>query len=117
MQYCDHNPNIVRWASEELAIPYYFTGDQKWHKYYPDFIVHVKTTLNEMQVWMVEIKPYQQTLHPQTKSYRTQRQQLREVFEYAKNQSKWEAAKQFCVSKGWIFKVITEKELYPKQSS
>ena len=41
----------------------------------------------------------------QTKSY------LREVYEYAKNQAKWKAAKEFCEDRLWEFKVMTENEL------
>jgi len=115
MEYCDRNPDIIRWASEELAIPYFFAGDNKWHRYYPDFLVHIKDQQNQLKVWMVEIKPYAQTVHPQTKTFRNQRRQLRETLEYAKNQSKWEAAKRFCESRGWTFVVVTEKELYPSR--
>ena len=39
MFYCDTNPDILQWASEEMAIPYYNPIDKKVHKYYPDFIV------------------------------------------------------------------------------
>ena len=41
----------------------------------------------------------------QTKGY------IYEAYEYAKNQSKWEAAREYCKDRGWIFKVITEYEL------
>ena len=39
MLYCDRNPDITYWASEELAIRYYNPVDKKYHRYYPDFIV------------------------------------------------------------------------------
>ena len=34
-----------------------------------------------------------------------------EVTEYAKNQSKWEAARQYCNDRNYKFMLITEKEL------
>ena len=34
-----------------------------------------------------------------------------EVFEYAKNQAKWEAAEDFCKDRKWQFQILTEKEL------
>ena len=41
----------------------------------------------------------------QTKGY------LREAFEYARNQAKWKAANEWCIDRGFEFKVLTEKEL------
>ena len=34
--YCDTNPNILRWASEEFSIPYVSPVDNRVHRYYPD---------------------------------------------------------------------------------
>lgn len=116
MEYCDLHENVVRWASEEIAIPYYFTADGKWHKYYPDFILQVKNSDEKIQVWMVEIKPDKQTRLNKT-NFKTKRRQLTETLTYAKNQAKWSAAKIFCQNKGWKFVVLTEKDLYPKLSA
>ena len=33
MVYCDNNPGIIQWASEELPIRYYNPIDKKWHRY------------------------------------------------------------------------------------
>ena len=60
--------------------------------------------------YIIEVKPQRQTKPParpkrQTKGY------LREAFEYAKNQAKWKAANEWCLDRGFEFKVITEKEL------
>ena len=45
------------------------------------------------------------TLFPNTDPF------IFEVYEYAKNQAKWEAAKEFCEDRKWEFKVLTENEL------
>lgn len=113
MEYCDTHADILQWASEELTVPYYFTGDSKWHRYYPDFVLNVRTKNDEKQTWMVEIKPFAQVQSPVNKRYTNKRRQIRETIEYAKNQAKWAAAHSFCNTKGWKFVVITEKELYP----
>lgn len=113
LTWVDANPNVLRYASEELYIPYYFVGDSKWHRYYPDFLLQVRTKENQFQTWLVEIKPYRQTLHPNIRRTKTPKQQLKESMEYAKNRSKWEAASAFCRDKGWRFVVVTEKDLYP----
>lgn len=113
MEYCDTRSDVLQWGSEELIVPYYFAGDSKWHRYYPDFVLNVQTKTGEKQTWMVEIKPSAQVKHPGTKTYSNPRRQLRETLEYAKNQAKWAAATAYCQNKGWKFMVLTEKELYP----
>lgn len=113
MEYCDRREDILQWGSEELIVPYFFSGDGKWHRYYPDFVVNVKTKAGTKQTWLVEIKPSAQVRHPATKTFKNARQQLRETLTYAKNQAKWAAANTFCDNKGWKFVILTEKELYP----
>ena len=41
MLQCDSNPDIINWASEELAIRYYNPIDKRYHRYFPDFIVRL----------------------------------------------------------------------------
>ena len=36
---------------------------------------------------------------------------MREAFEYAKNQAKWNAAEDWCADRGYEFKILTENEL------
>ena len=111
MIYCDTNENILEWGSEELVIPYRSPVDGKIHRYFPDFYIKVKEPDGNIKKYLIEIKPHKQTMPPkkpqrQTKGY------IYEAYEYAKNQSKWEAAKEYCKDKGWTFKIITEKELF-----
>ena len=108
--YCDLNENIIEWASEEKCIPYRSPIDGKIHRYFPDFLIKVKEANGSIKKYMIEIKPKKQTAPPpkpqrQTKNY------IREVYEYAKNQSKWEAAREWCADRGYEFKIITEQEL------
>ena len=46
-KYLDENKNIIRWGSEELAIPYYSPVDKKLHRYYPDFLVEKRNPDND----------------------------------------------------------------------
>ena len=106
MHYCDQNPDVLVWASEELPIRYYNPLDKKFHRYFPDFII--KTTKNKK--YMIEIKPSRQIVKPKppkkkTKSY------MRESYEYIKNKAKWQAAKAYCVNNNMEFKLLTEKNL------
>ena len=45
----DDNPNILKWASEEIAIPYVSPVDRQRHKYFPDFIIELKNRLGKIE--------------------------------------------------------------------
>lgn len=114
MEWCDRRNEVLQWASEELHIPYFFPPDGKWHRYYPDFLLKVQTGDDKREVWVVEIKPAKQVAPPPQRKSAPRGRQLKEAIEYAKNQSKWKAAKAYCDAKGWKFVVLTERDLYPK---
>ena len=109
MVYCDLNAHILEWSSEEIVIPYRSPLDGKVHRYYPDFYVKIKT-LEEVKVYIVEVKPLRQTLEPKPPKRKT-KQYLNEVFAYTKNQAKWKAAEEYCLDRNWEFQIWTEKEL------
>ena len=109
----DDNPNVIRWASEEIAIPYFSPVDKRRHKYYPDFIAEVKNKQGDIETLMIEVKPAKQTKTPKKPKRVTQRF-LNEANTYLVNQAKWEAASAVCREKGWKFKILTEKEMYGK---
>ena len=47
MKYCDKNPYILEWSSEEVIIPYRGL-DGKIHRYFPDFKIKYRNARNEM---------------------------------------------------------------------
>lgn len=110
MVYCDLNENIIEWESEEKCIPYRSPIDGKIHRYFPDFLIKVKESNGSVKKYLIEIKPKKQTIPP-PKPQRQTKRYISEVYEYAKNQAKWEAAKEWCADRGYEFKVITENEL------
>jgi hypothetical protein len=91
MLYCDRSDQIVSWSSEELHIPYVSPKDDRWHNYYPDFLVEAR----DGRTIMVEIKPQFQ-------------------WKWDINKAKWESARQLCKTNGWQFMVLGKKELYGK---
>ena len=110
MTYCDSSNNILEWCSEEIALPYLSPIDNRVHRYFPDFYIKVRESTGIIKKYIIEVKPKKQTLEPipqkrKTKSY------IYEVYEYAKNQAKWEAAREFCKDRKLEFKIITENEL------
>ena len=110
MVYCDKNTKILEWGSEEIALPYISPHDSRVHRYFPDFYIKVQENTGKIKRYLIEVKPLKQTTKPkrpkrQTKGY------IREALEYARNQAKWKAAREYCADRRWEFKVITEKEL------
>tara|TARA_B100001250_G_scaffold382113_1_gene374985 strand:+ start:2795 stop:3235 length:441 start_codon:yes stop_codon:yes gene_type:complete len=110
MKYCDSNKNVLKWGSEILALPYRSPVDNRVHRYFPDFYIKVRESNGKIKEYIIEIKPKKQCIKPVPKKRKT-KNHLYEVYEYAKNQAKWKAAKNFCVDRGMEFKVITEDEL------
>jgi len=110
MRYCDINQRVLKWSSEEIVIPYKSPIDNKYHRYFPDFYVKYVKTNGQVKESLVEIKPAKQVKEPRKQKKRT-KQYVAEVYEYAKNQAKWEAAKNFCDDRLWEFQIFTEKEL------
>ena len=110
-KWVDMNPAILSWSSEEICIPYIKPTDGAVHRYFPDYIIKVKDRTGKITTWMVEIKPYNQSVPPVPSKRKRQSTLLQEQATYLINQYKWKAAKEFCAKKGWVFKVITEKEL------
>ena len=109
MKHFDEDPNVLWWASEELVIPYRSPVDQRMHRYFPDFIAHVKQKIGKEKTIVIEIKPERQTKKPIQK--RQTKRFLEEAATYAINQEKWRAADIFCQKEGWDFMVLTEKDL------
>ena len=112
-RFCDNSPNVLKWGSENVIIPYRSPLDNRAHKYYVDNLVIIKED-DQIKKYLVEIKPYKQTKKPQTK-YRKKSHLIYEQRAYITNQAKWEAARDYCKKCGYSFIIITEKELYNKK--
>lgn len=110
MLFCDKNTNILKWSSEEIAIPYFFTIDKKVHKYYVDFIIQMKDKNSQIKTYLIEIKPNKQTKQPEKR--KNTKKYVKELVEWEKNKCKWEAAKIYAKEKNWEFKILTENELF-----
>ena len=109
----DTNDSVLEWASEEMFVPYKSPIDNKWHRYFPDFIIKMRDRGGNIKVKMIEVKPYNETKPPAKHdgSKRPTRKYLTEVAKYGINSAKWKAAQEYCADRGWDFEIITEKEL------
>jgi len=110
MRWCDGNVNILKWSSEEVVIPYKSPIDNRYHRYFPDFYVKMKSSTGKIEERLIEVKPQKQVKGPTIQKRRTKKY-IAEVYEFAKNQAKWQAAESFCKDRKWNFQIITEKEL------
>ena len=110
MNWFDQNDDIISWASEELIVPYKSPVDNRFHRYFPDFIVKVKTRTGTVKTLMIEVKPKKQTVPPEPRK-RITKQYITEVTTYGVNQAKWKAAQEYCLDRGWEFKIMTEEHL------
>jgi hypothetical protein len=61
--------------------------------------------------FLVEVKPHSQTTKPTSHGNKKQTTLIYENTMWAINQSKWEAAKQYCKKKNYQFIIITEKNI------
>jgi len=112
MGYLDKNPNIISWSSEEIVIPYISPIDGKKHRYFPDFLIEIRTKDNIIQKLLIEVKPQKFCQPPkQTPTKVNTKRYINEVLEWGKNSAKWKAANSVCQKMGWTFKILTEKEL------
>lgn len=105
MKWLDLNPDVERWSSEEVIIPYICKTDGKPHRYFMDF----KIKFSSGKTILVEVKPSSQVDKP--KKRRKTDKYIKEVMVYAKNISKWQAAQEYAKKRGWGFQIWTEKTL------
>jgi len=108
-RFCDNNPNVLRWGSENIKIPYYNPLTKRTHRYHIDNYVVIKEG-DKVTKYCVEIKPHKQTQPPSTK-YRKREHLIYEQKQYVTNQAKWAAARKYCEGRNYKFLILTEKEI------
>lgn len=106
-KWCDDNPSVKYWSSEEVVIPYFYEVDKKYHRYFMD----LKVTFENGQTILIEIKPKKETKPPEFKGRKTKKY-LNESLTYVKNMNKWAAAQTYAADRGWGFEIWTEDTLH-----
>lgn len=106
MSFCDTNDKIIYWASEVMKIPYRHPFTGKPTIYIPDFFVVYENKRGTKVAEVVEIKPKKQSIIESKVASAKDRMVV------AINHSKWAAAKAYCQSQGFVFRVITEDDLF-----
>lgn len=106
MKFVDTNPNIVKWASEAIRIPYRNPITNKNTIYVPDFMIVYVDKKGKQKTEMIEIKPANQSYKESVGKNKNNQ------YQYVLNKAKWQAADMWCRSKGIKFRVVTEKEMF-----
>lgn len=100
------NPNVEKWSSENIQIPYTMKEKNSQGKF-----VDVRHTYNiDFTVWMKNGKKYIVEVKPSTLTPLNESQIKRNPVMY-KNACKWKAALAWCKQNNCEFKVITELHL------
>jgi len=86
IEYLDKNEDIVGFLHEPFSLKYLFEGLEK--NYIPDFFIEYKSGIKKV----IEIKP-------------------KCFVEYEINQFKFQAAKDYCQEKGYVFEIWTEEDI------
>jgi hypothetical protein len=110
MSHFDLHPDVIWWVSEEKIIPYRSPIDNKIHRYFPDFLVHMKTASGKVETVLVEVKPKAQTVPPTNN--KNKRRYLSEVMTWGVNEAKWRAAEEYCKDRGYKFMIMTEDHIF-----
>jgi len=103
--WCDQNPDIKYWSSEEVVVPYKYDVDKKYHRYFVDLMICYK----DGRTILVEIKPDKETAPPKRPD--KSKRYIGEALTYVKNMNKWEAANSYAKDRGWEFQIWTENTL------
>ena len=117
-QYCDINPNIIKWSSEPLEIRFWNPIDKKEHSYFPDYYIKVKKINGENEEWLIEIKPsiqYEKSKKPKLSGNITDKKlenYNKDLETWIINRAKFDAAMKFADFNGYKFGVIQENFLF-----
>ena len=114
MKYCDTSKSIVEWGSEELVIPYVSPWDNRYHRYFPDFYIKVRTKNGSLKKYIIEVKPKNQCTPPERNPKRRTGVWYNKVKTWGINKAKWKSATEFCLDHNMEFKILTEDHLNPR---
>ena len=114
MKYCDTTKSIVEWGSEELVIPYVSPRDGRYHRYFPDFYIKVRTKNGSLKKYIIEVKPKNQCTPPERNPKRRTGVWYNKVKTWGINKAKWKSATEFCLDHNMEFKILTEDHLNPR---
>jgi hypothetical protein len=115
-RWCDDNTEVLEWSSENIIIPYLNPITNRTHNYIVDAVIKLRTN-NGIKKFLVEVKPYKQTIEPDPQKRVKNKTMIYERLAYIKNKAKWEAAKEWCKKREFEFVILTEHHLNIKKNN
>lgn len=116
-QWCDIHPQIKRWSSEPVPIPYHNPVTKKVARYFVDFYIEVEKN-GVLEGFLIEVKPNAQIKPPSQKLLEGNRTLKKiqsynwQLKTYLVNKAKFDAAIVFAKSRGMKFAICDEKFLF-----
>lgn len=110
MEMLDSNPDVKKWCSEEIVVPYFSNADGKKRRYFIDFGVW----WNDGTISLWEVKPKIECFPPKPPARNTLKSKnnyLNSVYTWNVNLDKWKTTVALCEKKGWKFNIINEDSL------
>lgn len=116
-RWLDHTPEILKWNLEGVHIKYFDPIRKKERTYIMDFVAEAVQRDGSSKVFLIEVKPYKQTLKPTKSVFGATRTHTAAMNTYKTNSAKWDAAKEYALQNGYTFLIWTEKNLLPGTAS
>lgn len=110
MRWLDANPNVVKWNSEEVVIPYFSNADGKKRRYFMDFWFKTE----DGKEFFIEIKPKKETMPPPKPAQlttATKKRYIDSIYTWSVNNDKWAAAQKVAEKNNVQFRLLTEDGL------
>lgn len=109
LKFFDSSPSVLRYASEEIKIPYIKPTDGRIHHYYPDFLIVYKDKTGKIVKELLEIKPLKEVKL-------TKKSTVYDKVSIAINEAKWKAATAFAMQHGLTFRILTEASIFKNKA-
>ncbi len=114
--WCDHNADVIRWTSEPFSLKYFNLLTKKFHKYYPDFYIKLKTKAEgsdeyTYQDYIIEVKPKAQLKKPTPPRKKTKKalENYKWAYEtYVRNLCKTDALQKAAKTRNFKVMLLTE---------
>lgn len=110
MRWLDNHPNVIKWNSEEVIIPYFCNAEGKKRRYFMDFWVK----FDDGQEYFFEVKPLKETRPPSKPANITtaaKKRYINEMYTWSVNSDKWKAAQAAAEKHNIKFRLLTENSL------
>lgn len=123
MLYLDKSPNVIGWMSEGIptnhvhhginGIPYPNPFTRRWTFYVPDFFVISVDANGKKNQEVIEVKPFEE-VPPAMTGFTGKVSKLKEARQIL-NAAKYAEAMKWCATRGYNFRVMTEKDMFGKK--